>query len=352
MSRENRKLDHVRLALSSEAVQISDFDDLHFVHQSLPEVGLEDIRLDTQIGELVLSSPIFINAMTGGAISTKDINQGLAEVARETGVAMAVGSQRAALANPELIDTYRIVRQINPKGVVIANLGAGASVEDAKQAVEMIEADLLQLHLNVPQEVVMPEGDRDFKGILEAIQRVADEAPVPVIVKEVGFGMCRETYEQLKSIGVKIVDVGGRGGTNFISIENQRRSRQEYSHLSGWGQSTAISLLEADGFSDLEFIASGGVRNSLDVAKCLALGAKGVGVAGPILRIFSEQGIEGAVQVIESWHEQLRAVMTLLGAQSLAELKKVPVVIMGRTKEWCELRGIDIRQLAVRYKGR
>nr|WP_026174127.1 type 2 isopentenyl-diphosphate Delta-isomerase [Effusibacillus pohliae] len=346
MSREKRKLDHIRLALSSPPGGGSDFDDLQFVHRSLPETNLEDCCLNTQIGGLALSSPVFINAMTGGAAAAKEINQRLAEAARETGVALAVGSQRAALINPELVDTYRIVRKVNPHGIIIANLGAGASVDDAQRAIEMVEANLLQLHLNVPQELVMPEGDRHFKGMLAAIQAVVERVSTPVIVKEVGFGMCRETYTQLKGIGVSIVDVGGRGGTNFVTIENRRRGKGEYEYLTDWGQSTAVSLLEAKGLTGVDLISSGGIRHPLDMAKSLALGAKAVGVAGPILRILTQQGVQGVIEAIGSWHEQLRTIMTLVGTESVEGLTSVPLVVTGKTKQWCEARGIDIRGLA------
>lgn len=348
MLRENRKLDHVRLALSSATVTDSDFDDLKFVHRSLPETNCDGCRLNTDIGGLSLSSPVFINAMTGGSAFTKEINTGLAEAARETGVPLAVGSQRAALANPELADTYRIVRKVNPNGIVIANLGAGASVDEANRAIDMIEADMLQLHLNVPQELVMPEGDRNFKGILEMIQRVKEEVGVPVIVKETGFGMSGETYTQLRNAGISIVDVGGCGGTNFIEIENRRRRLQEYSHLSPWGQSTVVSLLEAQEFEELQTIASGGIRNSLDMVKCFALGAKAAGLAGPILRLLSEQGVKGVIDAIRSWHEQLRTVITMLGCVSIDQLTSVPLVVTGKTKDWCEARGIDYYRIARR----
>jgi isopentenyl-diphosphate delta-isomerase len=204
--------------------------------------------------------------------------------------------------------------------------------------------------LNVPQELVMPEGDRSFKGILERIQQVAEAVPVPVIVKEVGFGMCVETYKQLQAAGVKIADVGGRGGTNFIQIENQRRSSRDYSYLSGWGQSTAISLLEATGFMGMELIASGGIRHPLDMAKCLALGACAVGTAGPILKILTEEGIQGAIETILSWQDQLRAILLLLGAKTPHDLRSVPLVVTGRTKEWCDLRGVTLEHLARRTK--
>jgi isopentenyl-diphosphate delta-isomerase len=345
VTRENRKLDHIKLALSSQKDERSDFDDLYFVHRSLPESSWDNTCIATEIGGLKLSSPIFINAMTGGELSTKQINRGLAVAARETGVAMAVGSQRGALDSRDLAETFRVVRDVNPDGIVIANLGAGATPAEARQAIEMIEANLLQLHLNVPQELIMPEGDRHFIGILDSIRRVVEDSPVPVIVKEVGFGMARETYEQLTSAGVEIVDVGGRGGTNFINIENQRRTAGEYSYLLNWGQTTAVSLLEGRQFraanqDKLAFLASGGIRDALDIAKCMALGASAVGVAGSVLKAFSDTGEIGVINLIQLWHEGIRTVLTMLGISHVTDLQQASLVITGKTKQWCEARNI------------
>lgn len=346
VSRENRKLDHIKLALSSPKDERSDFDDLHFVHRSLPESSWENTCIASEIGGLKLSSPIFINAMTGGELSTTQINRGLAVAARETGVAMAVGSQRGALGSGELAQTFRIVRDVNPAGIVIANLGAGATPQEARQAVEMIEADLLQLHLNVPQELVMPEGDKNFAGILEAIQRVAQESRVPVIVKEVGFGMARETYTQLAAAGIKIVDVGGRGGTNFIDIENQRRAEGEYQFLLNWGQTTPISLLEARQFSaagqeKIQFLASGGIRHALDAAKCMALGASAVGIAGAALRALTDSGETGVIKLIHNLEQGIRTIMTMLGISRVPDLPQAQLVVTGKTREWCEARDLS-----------
>jgi isopentenyl-diphosphate delta-isomerase len=308
---------------------------------------MENCQLDTQIGGLKFGSPIFINAMTGGSISTIEINRDLAAAAKTTGVALAVGSQRAALSNPQLTETYRIVRTVNPEGVIIGNLGADTTVEDAKRAVEMVEANMLQLHLNVPQELVMPEGDRDFRGILRSIEQVVRHLAVPVIVKEVGFGMSSETYRQLMEIGVSQIDVGGRGGTNFIRIENQRRTSDDYPFLYGWGQSTVVSLLELQLIKHpFDVIASGGIRNALDMVKTMILGAKAVGVAGPILRLHAEAGAEGVIQAIDTWHEHLKIIMTMLGVRTIRELSSVPLVITGKSKDWCLARGIDIHRYA------
>lgn len=347
MSREDRKLDHIKFALSTTGEETGDFDDLYVVHRSLPESAMENCQLDTQIGGLKFGSPIFINAMTGGSRSTIDINRELAEAARATGVALAVGSQRAALLNPQLTDTYRIVRKVNPDGIIIGNLGADATVDDAKRAVEMIEADMLQLHLNVPQELVMLEGDRDFRGIVRSIEQVVQQLSVPVIVKEVGFGMSSETYRQLMEIGVSQVDVGGRGGTNFIRIENERRTVDDYPFLYGWGQSTVVSLLELHlAKHSFDVIASGGIRNALDMVKSMILGAKAVGIAGPILRLHADAGAEGVIQAIDTWHEQIKIIMTMLGIRTIPELSSVPLVITGKSQDWCRARGIDIRRFA------
>ena len=349
MSIEQRKLDHVRYALELPVTRNTGFSDLSFVHRALPECDLADVSLATEIGGLTLSSPILINAMTGGADQTERINRDLAALAQRTGLAMAVGSQRAALKDERLVRTYAIVREINPDGIVIGNLGAGASVADAQRAIDMIGADLLHLHLNVAQELTMPEGDRSFKGIAQQIREVVEGVSVPVIVKEVGNGMAAETYELLAELGVPVVDVAGSGGTNFVSIENQRRSGLHFQDLEGWGQTTAIALLEAQSYRyRFDLIGSGGVQNALDAAKCLALGARAVGVAGAILRPLMEHGLEAAVELVEHWHAELRAVLTLQGCVFTADLAERPLIVRGETAEWCRLRGIDIESIARR----
>ena len=350
MSREIRKLEHLRLAQESvQQDEPSAFDDLRLVHRSLPEIDLAEVNPETSLGGVKLAAPLMINAMTGGSPATQKVNEALALIARETGLAMAVGSQQAALDNPELAATYQIVRQINPKGVIVANVSAAATIAEAQRAIEMIEADLLQLHLNVPQELVMPEGERTFQGVLAKLARVVAASPVPVIAKEVGFGMCAETYRELESAGVTLVDVGGRGGANFIRVENERRPAKEYAYLGDWGQSTPISLLESLEFQPrLHFIASGGLRNPLDMVKCFALGADAVGLASPILKLYHEAGIDGAIETMNGWQEQLRAIMAMLGVRAFAEFQALPVVVTGKTKEWCEARHIAIAGLGKR----
>ncbi|TCN23026.1 isopentenyl-diphosphate delta-isomerase [Mesobacillus foraminis] len=342
LSRSKRKWDHIRLALETGQLRTAGLDDVSFVHQSLPGTSLDSINLHTEIGELSLSSPIFINAMTGGGGDrTLDINRKLAIAARETGVGIAVGSQMSALKDASERQTYEIVRKEYPEGIIFANLGSEASVEQAKQAVDMIGADALQLHLNVVQELTMPEGDRDFTGVLARIEEIAGKIDVPLIVKETGFGMGAETVEKLLDAGAMAIDVGGFGGTNFASIENNRR-KTRLDFFEGWGIPTAVSIAEARNITQTQpIIASGGIQNSLDVAKAIALGANAAGLAGQFLRILLESGVDELVKEINQLHEEIAYIMTALGAKTIADLQTAPLVISGPTWHWLNERGID-----------
>lgn len=337
-----RKMEHVHHALRTGQSGNNGLDDVRLVPNALPETSVDSISLGTRIGELYLSSPIIINAMTGGAPETEPINRDLALAARETGTAMAVGSQMSAVRNKEMRSTYTIVRKMNPDGIIFGNLGSEATVEQAKEAVEMLEANALQIHLNVMQELIMPEGDRDFRGMTERIARIVDEAGVPVIVKEVGFGITREPAERLWNAGVRILDVGGTGGTNFAAIENARRAAP-LDWLNDWGCTTCTSLLETRSvFRKGSVIASGGIRSALEAAKALALGASAVGMAGYFLRVWRDQGAEGVAAGIRDLQDQLRLVMTALGADSIQGLQSTPVVLSGGTAAWCQARGLDM----------
>jgi isopentenyl-diphosphate Delta-isomerase len=349
VSRSKRKWDHIQYALSTGQERLTGLDDIMFVHQSLPEIGLENISLNTKIGELPLSSPIFINAMTGGGgEKTLKINRDLARVAKESGMAMAVGSQMSALKNVEEVETYRVVRMENPHGIVIGNLGSEASVDDALRAVEMLEADALQVHLNAIQELAMPEGDRDFSGALRRIEAIVKEIDRPIIVKEVGFGMNREVVAQLYAVGVTVVDVGGFGGTNFAKIENERR-KHLLRFFDGWGTSTATAIAEAkDSGCVVDIISSGGIQTSLDIAKSIALGAKAVGIAGYFLKILIKGGIESLLKEVILIHEELSIIMTALGAKTIEELQQVPLIIDGKTHHWLQERNIDTKQYSLR----
>lgn len=349
MSRSERKWEHIQYALQTGQSRFSGFDDITFVHQSLPETSIGQIELNSKIGGLSMGSPIFINAMTGGGgEKTLEINRALAITARETNIAMAVGSQMSALRDAFQSETYKIVRRENPNGLLFANLGSEASVEDAKKACEMIEANALQIHLNVIQELVMPEGDRDFTGALKRIERIVKELDVPVIIKEVGFGMSMETVSRLYSIGVAAVDVGGFGGTNFSRIENARR-KDPFPFFDHWGIPTAASIIEAKSqCPDMPVIGSGGVQDSLDAVKALSLGASAVGMAGRFLKVLLEEGFQALIEDIKDIKKEMSILMTALGAKNMAALQCTPIVISGRVHHWLVERGIDTQQFSKR----
>ncbi|REC32915.1 type 2 isopentenyl-diphosphate Delta-isomerase [Enterococcus pseudoavium] len=345
----NRKDEHVSLARAfHQKPKENDFDAVRLVHSSLVRTRPEEIDLRTEILGLPLNVPFYINAMTGGSEKTKKINHDLAIIARETDLMMATGSVSAALKDPNVADSYRIVREVNPDGLILGNMGAGRTSEDAKKIVDLLQADGMQIHLNVPQELVMPEGDRDFHEWPQNIQQTIQQLDVPVIVKEVGFGMNKETIQQLKGLGVKAVDVSGRGGTSFSQIENARRKKREFTYLDDWGQSTVISLLEAQAITDLTLLASGGIRDAYDIFKALCLGATAVGVSATILDYLMSNGIDATIELIEDWKIQLRRLYLMTDKPTTADLVHNSIILSDAPKEWCQARGIDYRKLAVR----
>ena len=247
----------------------------------------------------------------------------------------------SAINDQDEAATYEIVRKANPNGLIFANLGSEATVEQAKQAVDMLEANALQIHLNVIQELVMPEGDRDFSGALGRIERIVKSLNVPVIVKETGFGISRETAKKLVDVGVSVIDVSGYGGTNFSKIENERRT-QRLEFFNDWGIPTAASIAEVKhAVPGTSIIGSGGIQKPMDIAKAIALGASAVGLAGYFLKVFMEEGQDGLIQLIHQTHDELRWMMTALGASTIEELQQAPIMITGETYHWLTQRGVD-----------
>ena len=350
--RASRKDEHLELAMRLHGQdRAGAFDDVSFIHHSLPGVSAEQVDIGTTILGSRWKVPFYINAMTGGTQTTAAINAGLAEAAAEAGVAIACGSQHVALRDPERADGFHVIRRRAPGAFVLANVGPTVSPQEALQAVEMLEANALQIHLNAAQELVMPEGDRDFTNWSEAIAGIVAAVPVPVVVKEVGFGLSRRTIDALTRTGVAAVDVAGAGGTDFIAIENERRPQRDLSYLVGWGQSTALCLLESLSGSEpvsLPVLASGGVRNPLDVVRSLALGACAVGASGHVLHILVKEGPEALRQELRTWSEHVRILMTLLGAADVSQLRRTDVLITGSTAERARLLGVDLTRLAHR----
>lgn len=302
---------------------------------------MDEIDLSCDFLGRKLSFPLIINAITGGTEQSLDINRSLAAIAGKLGLAMAVGSQTIAVKAPDLRDTFQVVREVNPDGVIIANVGAGSSVSIALQAVEMINADALHLHFNVPQELAMPEGDRNFKGIIANVGRIVDTCPVPVIAKEVGFGFSRESVALLFAAGVRIFDCGGQGGSNFIAIENQRGGRFNQ-ELDAWGIPTAVSLAETLSLRlPLSIIASGGMRTASDAAKALAMGAGMVAMAGSLLKVLLQDGALELEIYLQDFLYRLKAVLLMTGSRNIDELRQQQLLILGETAERLRVRAID-----------
>lgn len=349
MIRQLRKISHIELA-----VQIAErgggawFNDLTLVYNALPE--LDYITIDTTVKFLnkKLSAPILINAMTGGHPNVEPINRSLARIAAKNGLAIAVGSQTAALEDETVKGTFKVVREENPEGVVLANLNARSPWKNVQKAIQMIEADAVQLHLNVSQEITMEEGDRNFKGILANIENVVQKVQVPVIVKEVGFGLSHKVVSALYQVGVEYIDIGGKGGTNFVEIESLRTGLTT-ADPNLMGLPTAVSLLEVLSLElPIFVVASGGITSGYEVATALSLGAGIVGIAGHFLRILVNQS-EIALQIrVQQIIAELRQIMLLCGAADIATLPRTPVVISGKTGEWLLRRGVDIDRYAQR----
>ena len=342
---EQRKDDHIEIAYRQyNAHAESGFEHVRFIPNALPQLALSDVDTSVSVFDETTKwdTPLYINAMTGGSKKGENINESLAKVAAKTGLAMASGSLSAALKNPRLAGTFSVIRRFNPHGFVMANVSAGVSAEQAIKAVEILQANALQIHLNASQELVMSEGDRDFSAWLNNIEEIVselDSMKVPVVVKETGCGMSARDVLRLKNVGVRAVDVGGRGGTNFVAIENARRgSKSDYEFLDSWGLTTVESLLDiaqcdeilceprdcADSCDSarMQVFASGGVRTPLDVVRSLRLGASAAGVAGEFLHTLINEGEDALVEQIESWKAQIRVIMALLGCKNIEDLRE------------------------------
>jgi isopentenyl-diphosphate delta-isomerase len=334
MDLRDRKAEHIRLALDPRMqLGASVFDDYHFGHAALPEIDMAEIDLSVDFLGKRLAAPLLISCMTGGTEAAGRINRNLAAGAERTGVALGVGSQRKALEDPAQAETFK-VRAVAPTTPLLANLGAvqlnyGMGVRECRQAVDMIDADALVLHLNPLQEALQPEGQTNFSGLLPKIGAVVRELGAPVVVKEIGCGISGATARALAAQGVRIVDTAGVGGTSWARIEAQRSGDLDLGELfAGWGLPTPLSIQsiqevrQAAGITTV--IASGGVRNGLDAAKALALGADLVGMAYPFLAPATESP-DHVAEKVRRIVQELKICLFCLGVKTVAELRSVPL---------------------------
>jgi isopentenyl-diphosphate delta-isomerase len=327
----DRKAEHIRLALDPRMqLGAGVFDDYHFGHEALPEIDMAEIDLSVDFLGKRIAAPLLISCMTGGTEAAGRINRNLAAGAERTGVALGVGSQRKALEDPAQAETFQ-VRGAAPTLPLLANLGAvqlnyGMGVRECRQAVDMIGADALVLHLNPLQEALQPEGQTNFSGLLPKIGEVVRELGAPVVVKEIGCGISGATARALAAQGVRIIDTAGVGGTSWARIEAQRSGDLDLGELfAGWGLPTPLSIQEvrqAEGITTV--IASGGVRNGLDAAKALALGADLVGMAYPFLAPATESP-DHVAEKVRRIVQELKICLFCLGIKTVAELRSIPL---------------------------
>ena len=334
---ERRKADHIRINLEEDVsfrTLTTGLEKLFFMHQALPELNLAEVDTSTTIFGKSLQTPLLISSMTGGTAEARTINRILAEGAQAAGLAMGLGSMRAALEDETLSDSYK-VRDLAPDIPLFANIGAvqlnyGYGIDQCRRAVDMIEADALILHLNPLQEAVQPEGDGNFAGLLSKIEFVCRNLPVPVIAKEVGWGFAEETARMLADAGIAAIDVAGAGGTSWSQVEMYRAPTARLARVAGafidWGIPTAVSIRYCkQAAPDLPVFASGGLSTGIEVAKCVALGASLAGLAGNFLRAADSAGTAGVIELAQTITDELRVAMFVAGAQDLNALAQTPL---------------------------
>jgi len=329
---EGRKADHIRINLEKN-VQFprltTGLEKYRFQHNALPEISLSEVRTETSLFGKELRIPLLISSMTGGTEIARRINRNLAHAAQHHGMAMGLGSQRAAIEDEFLAYTYQ-VRDIAPDILLFANLGAvqlnyGYGVEKCRRAVNMVEADALILHFNVLQEAVQPEGDTNFRGLLSKVEEICVQLEVPVIAKEVGWGFSAGNVRSLVNAGISAVDIAGSGGTSWSEVEYHRAPSAFHARVAAafadWGIPTADALRNAvEAAPNIPVFASGGLRDGIDIAKCIALGASLCGLAGPFLKA-ADESAAAVDELVRELMAQLRVAMLCSGARDIDQLK-------------------------------
>lgn len=355
---KQRKIEHVNIALGQDisVAQRANWNDVQLVHQALPEVDLDEIDTSVTFLGHALRYPIFISSLTGGHQDVISINRNLARAAEHYGLALGVGSQRAAIVNADVISSYTITREHAPNAYLIANIGAPQliaqprhapfTIEQVEHAITMIGANALAVHMNSLQEATQPEGDRRAAGEAAALKTLASQVNIPVIAKETGAGVCREQALLLCSCGVSAIDVGGAGGSSMSAMEAARSKARgdEMTRNIGllfqdWGIATPVSIVEAS-VAHLPLISTGGVRNGLDMARALALGASLVGIGFPFLKAASES-YEAVCELLETIVAELKVAMQLSGAAAIGQLQQTDIVVTGETRNWLTMRGFE-----------
>ncbi len=355
---ESRKDDHIKIASEQNVEEGNNlFNEIYLVHIALPEIDFNDVNTTINMFGKKLSFPFIIGAMTGGTETAEKINTILAKCAEEFSIGMYVGSQRVAIVKPETAKSFRVVAENAPTALKIANLGAPqvsrlnerVLSDWVSQAIDMINADAIAIHLNPAQEVFQPEGEPWFKGVTDKLRFIKRVANRPLIVKEVGNGISMEVASALVSkVDPEAIDVAGTGGTSFIRIESIRaRAINEADVFSGWGIPTVLSICEVRSVYDGFIIASGGVRSGLDGAKAIAVGANAFSMSRPLL-LSALKGYDETQRFIDRLLREFRIAMFLTGSKNISELSRASIVLGPSIISWLNQRGITCRRVNVK----
>jgi isopentenyl-diphosphate delta-isomerase len=345
----SRKVDHLDLATSGDVGFKSTttlLECVRLVHDAVPELAVDELDLSVHVLGKKLRAPILIAGMTGGTERAERINRELAVIAEERGYAIGLGSQRAMLKRPETKASY-VVRDVAPTALLLANIGgvqaAQMSTDAVLELVRAVGADALCVHLNPAQEIVQHEGDRDFRGVVDAIGRLTRELPVPVVAKETGCGISPAAARKLRAAGARHVDVSGAGGTSWVAVEMHRAAgglRGLGERFREWGVPTAAAVVFSSAAGFRTVFATGGVQSGLDVAKAIALGATVGGMARPALQALERGGREGALAFFEQAEAEVRTALLLTGSRTLDDLRRAPRIVVGELAEWLRQGGI------------
>ncbi|HIH34969.1 MAG TPA: type 2 isopentenyl-diphosphate Delta-isomerase [Methanosphaera sp.] len=345
----DRKLAHLEICKNNDVEHhvTTGFEDIELVHRTLPEVNFDDIDTSIDLLGNTLDSPLIISAITGGHEASKEINKNIAIATESTSIAMGVGSQRAGITHEELTDTFTVVRDYAHESMIIGNIGA-PQVDYAPKAIEMLDCDALAVHLNPLQEIIQPEGDINAKGYVESIKEICSETNIPIIAKETGAGIDGRDARILEKIGVDAIDIQGVGGTSWAAVETYRAENPDLGNLFwDWGIPTAVSTIEVLENTSLPVISSGGIRNGLEAAKAISLGADCVGMALPFLK-YAYESPELIEEKINQFTRELKTAMFLVGASNIEELKQKRLIITGKTREILTELNIDTKKYARR----
>lgn len=331
-----RKKDHIEICLNEDVGFSSittGFENYYFEHNAITEVDFNKVDLTTKFLKKKINYPFLISCMTGGTSEAEKINEHLAIAAKELNIPIGVGSQRQALENDKYISSYKVIRKNAGDVPVLSNIGAAQvsqirNINQYRRIIELVNASALVIHVNPLQELIQKNGEPNFYGLMKNIERLVNKLEVPIVIKEVGSGISYKVASKLLQIGVKGIDVAGAGGTSWAQVE-LKRNKEENEYFRNWGLPTSYCIRQIKTLKSkykFSLIASGGISNGIDIAKSIALGADLAASARPLLKIVMDKGVDGIVNEISSWFDDVKKIMYLTGSKNIKELSKQKLI--------------------------